>query len=236
MSGVEPPGARQEPVKYIRGPKSGHRTRGSLSSAEYRETIPALLLLPTLLLTQARMSLAFVATWAQLDQAQLLSTAPPGPSLPGSFPATPPQPAVLPGLVLIEVQDMALHLREPHSTGLSPSIQPVQTPLQSLLILQQINTHPLVSCELTEGALGCILKSQSCCLKQMKIFSVSLLMFMRTSFHQAFPSCVSVGQLYDSGTANFRVKFMRTSEEVDLIKASDCGIIHRERQDRANVR
>jgi len=47
---------------------------------------------------------------------------------------------------------------------------------------------------------------------------------------------VSVGQLYDSGTANFRVKFMRTREEVDLIKASDYGIIYRERQERANTR
>uniref|UniRef100_A0A8C9NFZ9 Uncharacterized protein n=1 Tax=Serinus canaria TaxID=9135 RepID=A0A8C9NFZ9_SERCA len=38
--------------------------RCNSTSAEYEGTIPALVLLATLLLTQARMSLAFLATWA----------------------------------------------------------------------------------------------------------------------------------------------------------------------------
>lgn len=48
-------------------------------------------------------------------------------------------------------------------------------------------------------------------------------------FPSGLSNHVSIGPLSDSGTANFRVKFMRTREEVDLIKASDYVIIYRER-------
>ncbi|KAK4815300.1 hypothetical protein QYF61_026205 [Mycteria americana] len=66
-----------------------------------------------------------------------------------------PKPVALHGVVVTQVQDPALGLVEPHTTGLSPSIQPVQVPLQSLPTLQQINTPTQlgVLCKLTEGAL-----------------------------------------------------------------------------------
>ncbi|KAJ7395772.1 hypothetical protein BTVI_151571 [Pitangus sulphuratus] len=47
-----------------------------------------------------------------------------------------PKPGALPGVVVSQVQDSALHLVEPWTIGLGPSIQPVQIPLQSLLTLQ----------------------------------------------------------------------------------------------------
>lgn len=37
-----------------------------------------------------------------------------------------PQPAALCGIVVIQVQHPALHFVEPHTTGLSPLIQPVK--------------------------------------------------------------------------------------------------------------
>jgi len=54
------------------------------------------------------------------------------------------------------VQDLAFGLVEPPTVGLSPSIQPVQFPLQSLPVLEQINTPTQlgVICKLTEGALN----------------------------------------------------------------------------------
>ncbi|KAJ7409916.1 hypothetical protein WISP_111578 [Willisornis vidua] len=53
-------------------------------------------------------------------------------------------------------QDPAAGLVEPHTLGLSLSIQSFQTPLQSLPIYHQINipTQQGVICELTDGALG----------------------------------------------------------------------------------
>jgi len=59
------------------------------------------------------------------------------------------------GVVLTEVQDPALGPVVPHTTGLSPSIQPVQIPLQSLPTLKQINAPAQldVICKLAEGAL-----------------------------------------------------------------------------------
>ncbi|KAK4829020.1 hypothetical protein QYF61_001795 [Mycteria americana] len=51
-----------------------------------------------------------------------------------------PQPVALHGVVVTQVQDLALGLIEPHTSGLGPSIQPLQIPLQSLPTLQQINT------------------------------------------------------------------------------------------------
>ncbi|KAK4818847.1 hypothetical protein QYF61_020066 [Mycteria americana] len=66
---------------------------------------------------------------------------PTGPFLPGSFPATLPQAC-----------SIAIGLVEPHTIGLSPLTQPVQ----SLPTLKQINTPSLlgVVCKLTEGALN----------------------------------------------------------------------------------
>ncbi|KAK4829616.1 LOW QUALITY PROTEIN: hypothetical protein QYF61_005743 [Mycteria americana] len=65
-------------------------------------------------------------------------------------------PVVLHGVVVIQVQDLALGLVKPHTIDLGPSIQPVQVPLQSLATLKQINTPTQlgVICKLTEGALN----------------------------------------------------------------------------------
>ncbi|KAK4822830.1 hypothetical protein QYF61_020124 [Mycteria americana] len=62
-----------------------------------------------------------------------------------------PKPVALHGVVVAQVQDLALSLAEPHTIGPSPSIQPVQ----SLAPLKQINTPAQlgVVCKLTEGAL-----------------------------------------------------------------------------------
>ncbi|KAK4824184.1 hypothetical protein QYF61_012000 [Mycteria americana] len=67
-----------------------------------------------------------------------------------------PKPVALHGVVVTQVQDLALGLVKPHTIGLGPSIQPVQVPLQSLPTLQQINTPAQfgVICKLTEGALN----------------------------------------------------------------------------------
>ncbi|KAJ7412092.1 hypothetical protein BTVI_47663 [Pitangus sulphuratus] len=104
--------------------------------------ITAWILLTTLLLIQARMPLAFLDIlahcWTMFSCCQ---PAYPSPFPPGSFPATLPiacsaawdsfDPRAGPNIGLVES----------HTTGLSPSIQPVQTPLKSLSMLQQINTH-----------------------------------------------------------------------------------------------
>ncbi|KAK4833094.1 hypothetical protein QYF61_027760 [Mycteria americana] len=62
-----------------------------------------------------------------------------------------PKPVALHGVVVTQVQDPALGLVEPHTIGLGPSIQPVQ----SLPTLKQINTPAQlgVICKLAEGAL-----------------------------------------------------------------------------------
>ncbi|KAK4829997.1 hypothetical protein QYF61_008167 [Mycteria americana] len=66
-----------------------------------------------------------------------------------------PKPVALHGVVVAQVQDLALSLVKPHTVDLGPSIQPVQVPLQSLPTLKQINTPAQlgVICKLTEGAL-----------------------------------------------------------------------------------
>ncbi|KAJ7395102.1 hypothetical protein BTVI_157799 [Pitangus sulphuratus] len=65
------------------------------------------------------------------------------------------KPAVLQEAAVTQVQDKVLDLVEPHTTGLSPSIQSVQIPLQSLPAFKQINTLTElgVICKLTEGVL-----------------------------------------------------------------------------------
>ncbi|KAK4824286.1 hypothetical protein QYF61_013031 [Mycteria americana] len=50
-----------------------------------------------------------------------------------------PKPVALHGIVVTQVQDLALGLVKPHTIGPSPSIQPVQVALQSLPPLKQIN-------------------------------------------------------------------------------------------------
>ncbi|KAK4817682.1 LOW QUALITY PROTEIN: hypothetical protein QYF61_024911 [Mycteria americana] len=65
-----------------------------------------------------------------------------------------PKPVALHGVVVAQVQDLALGLVEPHTIGPSPSIQPVQVPLQSLPTLRNNTPTQLgVICKLTEGAL-----------------------------------------------------------------------------------
>ncbi|KAK4830266.1 hypothetical protein QYF61_009359 [Mycteria americana] len=66
-----------------------------------------------------------------------------------------PKPVALHGVAVAQVQDLALGLVKPHTIHPSPSIQPVQVPLQSLPTLKQINTPTQlgVICKLTEGAL-----------------------------------------------------------------------------------
>ncbi|GAB0208382.1 hypothetical protein GRJ2_003303900 [Grus japonensis] len=73
-----------------------------------------------------------------------------------AFQALFPKPVALHGVVVTQVQDLALSLVEPHTVGLGPSIQPVQIPLQSLPTLKQIDTPTQlgVICKLTEGALN----------------------------------------------------------------------------------
>ncbi|KAK4831231.1 hypothetical protein QYF61_016329, partial [Mycteria americana] len=66
-----------------------------------------------------------------------------------------PKPVALHGVAVAQVQDLALGLVKPHTIDRSPSIQPVQVPLQSLPTLQQINTPTQlgVICKLTESTL-----------------------------------------------------------------------------------
>ncbi|KAK4829036.1 hypothetical protein QYF61_001841 [Mycteria americana] len=66
-----------------------------------------------------------------------------------------PKPIALHGVVVAQVQDLALGLVKPHTIDLGPLIQPVQVPLQSLPPLKQINTPTQlgVICKLTESAL-----------------------------------------------------------------------------------
>ncbi|KAK4817142.1 hypothetical protein QYF61_002876 [Mycteria americana] len=66
-----------------------------------------------------------------------------------------PKPVALHGVAVAQVQDLALGLVKPHTVDLSPSIQPVQVPLQSLPTLKQINTPAQlgVVCKLTESTL-----------------------------------------------------------------------------------
>ncbi|RMC05130.1 hypothetical protein DUI87_18312 [Hirundo rustica rustica] len=131
-------------------------SRCGLTSAQYRVTITALVLLATISLIQARMPLAFLITWAHAGPTlTCCGPAPPGLFLLGHFPATLPQPVALHRIVLIQMQDPMFCLLELQTIGPGSSIQPVQFPLQSLPTLLQINTpaHLSVIHELTEGEL-----------------------------------------------------------------------------------
>ncbi|KAK4825855.1 hypothetical protein QYF61_003129 [Mycteria americana] len=98
------------------------------------------------------MPLAFLATWGiLLAHIQLAVNQHPQVLLCwAAFQPLFPKPVALHGVAVAQVQDLALGLVEPHTTGLSPSIQPVQVPLQSLLTLKQIKTptQPGVICKL----------------------------------------------------------------------------------------
>ncbi|PKU39790.1 hypothetical protein llap_9902 [Limosa lapponica baueri] len=118
--------------------------------------VTSLDLLATLLLIQTRMLLAFLATWAHC----WLTFSRQSTNAPRSFSARQlqplcPKPVGLHGVGVTQVQDPALGLVEPHPIGLSPSIQPVQIPLQSPPTLQQVDTPTQlgVICKFTEGAL-----------------------------------------------------------------------------------
>ncbi|TRZ12585.1 hypothetical protein HGM15179_014507 [Zosterops borbonicus] len=89
----------------------------------------------------------------------LLLTSTPGPFPLCSFPATLSQPGAA-GVVVAQGQDPALDLVEPHTIGLSPWIQPVLIPLQSLPALQQINTPTQLGaiCKMAEGALDSLIQ------------------------------------------------------------------------------
>ncbi|KAK4823935.1 hypothetical protein QYF61_008321 [Mycteria americana] len=118
--------------------------------------ITSLLLLATLLLIQARMPLAFLATWAHCWLIfRWLSTSTPRSFSTRQLSSHFPKPVALLGVAVTQVQDLALGLVETHTIDLGPSIQPVQVPLQSLPTLQQINTPAQlgVICKLAEGAL-----------------------------------------------------------------------------------
>ncbi|KAK4821762.1 hypothetical protein QYF61_000823 [Mycteria americana] len=66
-----------------------------------------------------------------------------------------PKPVALHGVVVTQVQDLALGLVKPHAIDFGPSMQAVQIPLQSFPTLKQINTPAQLGaiCKLTEGAL-----------------------------------------------------------------------------------
>ncbi|KAJ7427217.1 integral membrane protein dgcr2 idd [Willisornis vidua] len=63
------------------------------------------------------------------------------------------QPVALQGVVVAKVQDQALGLAKPHPIGISPSIQPVQVPLQSPSTLYRIDTSSQfgVVCKFADG-------------------------------------------------------------------------------------
>ncbi|PKU43084.1 hypothetical protein llap_6600 [Limosa lapponica baueri] len=102
------------------------------------------------------MLVAFLATWAHcwLMFSRLATNTPRSFSARQLQPLC-PKPGALPGVGGTQGQDPALGLVEPHPIGLSPSIQPVQIPLQRLSTLQQINTPTQLGVIyiLTEGAL-----------------------------------------------------------------------------------
>ncbi|KAK4832004.1 hypothetical protein QYF61_020442 [Mycteria americana] len=78
-----------------------------------------------------------------------------GPKLNAVFEPLFPKPVALHGVVVTQVQDLALGLVKPLTIGLGPSIQPVWVPLQSLPTFKQINTPTQlgVICKLTESVL-----------------------------------------------------------------------------------
>ncbi|RMC03520.1 hypothetical protein DUI87_20719 [Hirundo rustica rustica] len=102
----------------------------------------ALLLLATLFLIQARMSLAFLATWAHCWL--MFSCCHQHHQVPfclGTVQPHRPQPIMLQGVIVAKIQDLALVLIKHHLNGFHLSIQSFQVSLQSPPSFQQINTR-----------------------------------------------------------------------------------------------
>ncbi|RMC12266.1 hypothetical protein DUI87_09778 [Hirundo rustica rustica] len=133
--------AASPPKEYddeIEGPKTGHSTRGVASPVQVDNPCsgPAGCTIadPG---QDATVPLGYLGTAGSCPAAVT--------SIPRSFsseqvPGLLPQPVAPSGVVVSQGQAPALGLPDPHTIGLSLSIQPVQIPLQSLPALQQINT------------------------------------------------------------------------------------------------
>ena len=149
--------------------------RLGLTSAKYRGTITSLLLLATLFLIEARMPLAFLATWTHcwLMFSRRSTSTPRFFFHWAAFQPLLPKPVALQGVVVTQGQDPALGLVEHHTIDFSPSIQSVQIPLHSLPSLKQINspTQLGVICKLTEGALNLFTRITDKDMKQDRIQS-----------------------------------------------------------------
>ncbi|KAK4829697.1 hypothetical protein QYF61_006072 [Mycteria americana] len=67
-----------------------------------------------------------------------------------------PQPVLIPGVALTQVQGLALGLVEPHEVHMDPLLKLVKAPLDGLLSLSHVNciTQLGVICKLAEGALN----------------------------------------------------------------------------------
>ena len=129
-----------------------HYSRCSLTSTEYTGTNNSLLLLAALFLIQARVPLAFLATWAHCwFMFSWLSA-----NSPRSFSSVQPSSHCPKPVVLhrVFVQDPALGLVEAYTTGLEPPIQPVQIPLQGLPTFKQVSISSELSVifKLIEGS------------------------------------------------------------------------------------
>ncbi|RMC03242.1 hypothetical protein DUI87_20436 [Hirundo rustica rustica] len=106
----------------------------------------SLLLLATPFLIQARMPLAFLATWAHCWLLfSCCHQCPQVPFLLGTVQPHRPQPITLHGIFVAKVQDSALGFIKLHLVRLYPSIQVFQISLQSHPIFQQIDTRSQLS-------------------------------------------------------------------------------------------
>uniref|UniRef100_A0A8B9BYU4 Small ribosomal subunit protein RACK1 n=1 Tax=Anser brachyrhynchus TaxID=132585 RepID=A0A8B9BYU4_9AVES len=88
------------------------------------------------------MPLAFLATWARRQLVFRRALHPQILFLCTAFEPICAEPVALHGVVVPQVQDLALNLVEPHPIGLYPLTHPVQVPLQGLPTPQQPNTSP----------------------------------------------------------------------------------------------
>ncbi|KAK4821667.1 hypothetical protein QYF61_027135 [Mycteria americana] len=115
-------------------------SRQGLTRVEQRDRITSLDLLAMLLLTQPRISLAF---WAASAHCWLMSSffihQYPQVFL-GRAALNPliPQPVLIPGVALTQVQDLALGPVEPHEVHMGPLLQLVQVPLDGILSLSSL--------------------------------------------------------------------------------------------------
>ena len=133
-------------------------SRCGFTSAEYRGSITALVLLVTLFLNTRQDDIGLLGLPGTLTaHAQpSVNLHPQGASPAGSLPATLAQACSVVGGCCDPCAELALLLVELHTTGLIQMMQPVQMPPQSFTTLMEINTAtPLdVVCKLTESALN----------------------------------------------------------------------------------